>query len=103
MKNVCSPAPLYIPADLRPEEFATYFAALAAWTGQHPKNLVELFQSYRTANMGANSPGELMEFLSALFFECRAGSDLLEALHHGRQASRTLGDGQPAPSAVPAN
>lgn len=84
MQNKRIPAPIIIPADLRPEEFATYFSALADWVRQNPKNLEGVFHDYRADTKSEDSPLARMEFISFLFFECEAGLDFLRTLQRNR-------------------
>lgn len=90
MKNHLIIAPLFMPAELRPEEFVTYLSALAAWIGKDAKNLESIFQDFRTDTKSEDTTPARMRFISYLFFECKAGSDMLQALRKGRQASRPV-------------
>ena len=84
MKNDSIIAPIYMPAELRPEEFANYFSAIAGWVRQHPKALESLFQDYRSETKSEDSPPARMWFNSFLFFECEAGLDFLRTLRRNR-------------------
>ena len=84
MQNDRIPAPIIIPAELRPEEFATYFSALAAWVRKDPKSLEAVFQGYRKQKKSEDSAPARMEFISFIFFECEAGIDFLRTLRRNR-------------------
>lgn len=90
MKNTRIIAPLFMPAELRPEEFATYLTALAAWAHKGAKNLETLFQSYLDDTKSEDSAPARMEFLSFMFFECTPGIDFLASLHKNRRAAHSL-------------
>ena len=84
MKNNRITAPIIMPAELRPEEFAPYFSALAGWVGKNPQNLEGVFQDYRTDTKSENSPKARMEFFSFMFLECQAGIGFLRTLRRNR-------------------
>ena len=90
MKNQRIPVPIIIPADLRLEEFAPYFSALAAWVLKNPNSLESLFCEFRDDTKAADTPAARMEFTSRLFFECKAGSDFLATLQRTRLRHPTL-------------
>lgn len=90
MKNKRIAAPLIIPAELRLEEFATYFSALAEWVRQDPKNLAAVFSDYRADTKSADSAPARSRFISHLFFECKAGLDYLAVLQRNRLSQPTL-------------
>jgi hypothetical protein len=86
MKDNRITAPIIMPAELRPAEFATYLSALAAWASKDPENLEAVFQMYREDTKSEDSVPERMRFTSYFFFECKAGIDFLASLRLNRRA-----------------
>lgn len=84
MKNKRTAALITIPADLRLEEFAAYFSALAEWARPNPENLEVLFNDFRANVKSDDSVQARMKFSSYLFFECKAGIDFLATLKRKR-------------------
>lgn len=84
MKNKRFVAPLIIPAELRLEEFASYFSALAKWVGKDPGNLEALFADYRASTNADDSTRDRLEFVSFLFWECTPGNNFLATLKRNR-------------------
>lgn len=103
MKNNRITAPIIMPAELRPEEFATYLTALAAWASKDPENLEAVFQMYRSGTKSEDSASERMRFTSYFFFECKAGIDLLASLYKNRRAAHCLPVRNLVTSALPAS
>ena len=91
-------ASIIIPADLRPEEFAPYFSALAAWAHKDPQNLETIFRSYRKDVNSDDSASARMEFISFFFFECEAGLDFLRALRRNRLGQSAFVGNHAAPA-----
>lgn len=102
MKNERITALIIMPAEPRPEEFATYLSALAAWATKDPENLEAVFQMYREDTKSEDSFAERMKFTSFFFFECMPGIDFLASLRRNRRTPLTTPAGNLTASAMPA-
>lgn len=56
MKNNRITVPVIMPAELRPEEFATYFSSLAARAGPGANDLESIFQDYPRSKLHSADP-----------------------------------------------